>query len=45
MKGDSIKEFFHIGKDRFIIVSSEYIRYVRIRIKKPSISCLAKRPG
>lgn len=43
LKTTEIKELFHIGADRFIIVTNEQIQYLRIAINKPAVVCTTKR--
>lgn len=36
---NKIRSIFHIFGDRFIIITDDDIKYVRLRINKPKISC------
>lgn len=44
LKGSNIREIFHIHADKYIIVSNEYIQFLRLTILKPSIVCKTKKP-
>lgn len=43
LKGSDVRKIFHLKLDRYIIVTNELIRYVRITIQKPAVVCKAKR--
>jgi hypothetical protein len=43
LKGSDVRKIFHLKLDRYLLVTNELIRYVRIAIHKPAVVCRARR--
>jgi hypothetical protein len=43
LKGNDVRKVFHLKLDKYLIITNELIKYVRITIEKPAVVCHTKR--
>lgn len=43
LKGSDIRKIFHLKLDKYLIITNDLIKYVRITIEKPAVVCKTKR--
>ena len=43
LKGNDVRKIFHLKLDRYLFITNDLIRYVKIAIQKPAVVCKARR--
>ena len=43
LKGSDVRKIFHLKLDKYLIITNDLIKYVRITIEKPAVVCKTKR--